>query len=249
MNKNIVTISLLTSFLIANENIDDEKLATINKSNASPVANTTINANVNTNTIVNPLQNIEYTQSNNIPLPNNTNNDFADSLANKINSKLDTINKQINEANTIKNSSLNIPVSQMLEEKRLEQFLPIMTGGYEITSKNKKTTLVKKALTMDENGQKYYLDMKNNDFVKGLNSDYLVYKNSESNKTFKSPMALPTSGQEFKVSTTDTINSVTPLAQTQLPPPTPSINPTIVPYNKQTPTPEKVIQELNTIQR
>lgn len=109
-----------------------------------------------------------------------------------------------------------------------------MTGGYTISFKNSKNPIEHKALAVDEKGQKYYLTLKNNDMVKGVSTDYLVYKNSESDKNFKSPMALPDINSEIKVSSTDTINSITPVVQNF----------------KQTPTPTAttVMEELKQIQ-
>lgn len=156
----------------------------------------------------------------NVIIPNDSNkNEFADSLASKIDLKLQNITRQIEEAQQIRSSSLNIPNSQLLDEKRAEQFLPVMTGGYEIKYKNSSKSLEKKALGIDEKGQKYYLTMNNNEIVKGISDDYLVYKNSESNKTFKSPLALPNKSEEMKISSVDTINSITPIMQDMKLPP------------------------------
>lgn len=138
-------------------------------------------------------------------------NDFSDSLANKINSKLETLNEQIKEAQQIKESSLGIPKSQLLDEKRVEQYLPVMSGSYSISKGNK--VLENKALAIDEKEQKYYLDTKNNDLVQSVKEDYLVYKSSETNKPFKSPLVLQNKVEDLKVSTTNTINSVTPIVQ------------------------------------
>lgn len=138
-------------------------------------------------------------------------NEFEDSLANKINSKLEVFSKQIEEAQKIKESSLGIPKSQLLDEKRVEQYLPVMSGSYSISKGNK--VLENKALAIDEKEQKYYLDTKNNDLVQNVKEDYLVYKNSETNKPFKSPLVLQNKVEDLKVSTTNTINSVTPIVQ------------------------------------
>jgi hypothetical protein len=198
--KNLLKLSLLLSASLWAENVEVIKNDISQISGATQVVN-----NQETNRVA----------------ENQKDEEFSNSLANKINSKLDVLNKQIEEAQQIKESSLGIPKSQILEEKRAEQYLPIMSGSYTIKMGNK--VLENKALSIDEKEQKYYLNTKNNDLVQRVSEDYLVYKNSESNKTFKSPMALPNKTKDaVKVSSTDTINSVTPIIQdlnkTPLPP-------------------------------
>lgn len=199
MKKKILLLGFVTTLMFAEDGVQIKN--DVNNIGNSPIP---VQSQIPTPTVV--------TSSNN--------EDFSNSLANKINSKLETIDSQIKEAQAIKASSLNMPKGQMLEEKRIEQYLPIMSGGYTITTKVG-VPLEKKALSIDEKGQKYYLSTSNNDVVQGIKEDYLVYKNSETNKPFKSPMALPnkTSG-DLKVSSTENINSITPIVQnmTPLPP-------------------------------
>lgn len=106
---------------------------------------------------------------------------FKDTLMNKVDekmAKIDELERKINEQqlqNQLNQSNINIGGGDSSNMSNLS--VPVVVGTT-IIEKGKKT-LSKEVLAVDSSGNKFTLNEKNNNVIKSINSDYIVFKDSK----------------------------------------------------------------------
>lgn len=174
INKIFSIAIILYSQLLAQEN----QVVTTN----SPIANAFQNVQSQIPNEVNPISNEVVGVSPTQPTPMaNVEEGFKSTLMNKVDekmAKIDELERKMNEQqlqNQLNQSNMNFSGGNPSGVSNLS--VPVVLGTT-IIEKGKKT-LSKEILAVDSTGNKFTLNEKNNNIIKTINSDYIVFKDSK----------------------------------------------------------------------